>query len=120
MATLSVTNVVVGGTLVSLAAASAGGDVFANNRNDTLVLMITNASGTDTTITITAQNACSHGSTHDVTKVIATGTTYLWGAFEAARFNVAAGTVAVTYSDEAGLTVGAFRITKPGTAANEA
>ena len=112
MALLSAQDVDSEGAAVTLAAAGATGDTFANPQ-ERVMLRVVNAAGVARTVTIAAQSPCNHGFTHDIVQATANGETWDFGPFDRERFNQSDGTVAVTYSSETGLTVAAINVVKP-------
>lgn len=109
MADLSVQKITSAGVVASLAAAGATGDTFANNGIEYIEVKNAHAS-TARTVTINAQRACDYGGDHDITVSVAASTTKKIGPFSVKWFNNADGKVEVTYSSNADLTIGAFRL----------
>lgn len=97
------------GTTTTLAAASVGGDSFANTGTE--AFRIKNASGGPVTVTFNSPNACNFGvvsDDHDLEVVVADATEVEFGPFSQARFNDGTGKVQVAYSGVTGVTVGVF------------
>ena len=99
MAVLTPQNTAVAGTVVTMAAASAGGDSFDNNGE--FRVLVRNASGGALTITFDAPGTDNFGVTgneHDITAVsIAAGAIMRFGPFRTDRFNDSNGRVQITY-----------------------
>jgi hypothetical protein len=108
MALLTVNQVSLTGVAVAPGAAAVGGDTFANNGKT--VLEVTNASGSDKTVTIDSLVNCNQGSDHDIAVTVATGTTKRIGPFDPSRFNNSSGLVSVTYSGVTSVTVAAVSV----------
>lgn len=113
MATLSVQSIVRTGLNPSLASAANGGDAFANDGRTFLRVVNANV-GAARTITIASQLAASAvpqgtAKTDLTVSVPASGERWI-GPFDPAAFNDANGRVVATYSSEADLTVGAFKV----------
>lgn len=90
----------------TMAAASGGGDSFANSGNEWFRII---ATSNQITVTFVAQGVCSHGVLHNVVVVVPIGNTREIGPFrDLARFNDANGRVQVTYDLVTGATVGVF------------
>lgn len=102
---LSVQKTGLAGGSVSLVAATAGGDTFAND--GATVLHINNAGAGSITVTFSAQQTCNQGFKHDDVVTVANGAYEVVGPFAANRFNDQSGNVNVTYSAVASVTVGA-------------
>jgi len=111
MATLTVQQPTTAGITPSYASAAEAGDEFAN---DGLTLLQVKGTGTQKVVTITAQRTSEKGATlSDITVTIpATTGDKMIGPFDPSIFNDSAGKVQVTYSDEADLTVAAFKIVR--------
>ena len=92
----------------TLAAASGGGDKFANDGKTLLEVAV---GSTATTITVTSV-PCSHGRTKDAVFGPITSQTHLLGPFDPALFNDSNGFVNITYSQVVGVTLGAVRNSK--------
>jgi hypothetical protein len=80
----------------SLAAAEVGGDEFVNTGKE--ILIVKNADASDKTVTISAQNNCSHGFAHDGGGTVTAGETAVFGPFNKNRFNDTSEKVQVAYS----------------------
>jgi hypothetical protein len=102
MAVLTVQRTSMAGLAVALVAASAGGDTFPNDGHTKLI--INNASGAPITVTVNSRQACDQGFDHDEVNTVAAGAREEMGPFDPRRFG---GTVSVTYSAAASVTVGA-------------
>lgn len=94
----------------SQSAVDTNGSTFAND--GTVVLLVNTLSGAKTpTLTITGQNACAYGVTHNrAVGAIATGKLYLAGPFSTAHFNDASNLCHITWDQtDANTKVLAFR-----------
>ena len=97
---------------MTMAAAAAGGDVFPND-GKTLFFVIARAARTvtataqDTSATVPGFGACTKA---DVVQAVEINTMDAMGPFPTTAFNNSSGQVAITYSDEADLTVAAVRV----------
>lgn len=108
MATLATTAVTRPGATVSTSAAGASGDAFLSGEH--VFFLVSNTSGSSRTVTFASQQACSDGATHNDPITVADATKKVIGPFPRRRWGDASGLVQVTYSANAGLAVGAFRI----------
>jgi hypothetical protein len=112
MATLSVQTPAAGGTVLTLAAATAGagGDEFLNTGKE--VIVVDNASGGAITVTFVAQSACNLGTLHDSTWSVAAGAREMHPPVSQAIFNHAdTGRVKMTFSAVTSVTVGVMKAT---------
>lgn len=75
--------------------AAAASDTFANDGH---VFLLVKTGATATDVTVTAQNPCSQGVTHNIVVSVAINLTMLIGPFPPARFNNASGNVTVACS----------------------
>ena len=108
MATLTVQNISLAGITPSYAAAAAAGDEFANT-GDTL-FHIKNG-GSEITLTIETPAKIEGIDIAEITVTIpATTGDKMVGPFDPSIFNQTTGRVAVTYSSETSITVGAFKL----------
>lgn len=108
MATLTAQSASISGAAPTFAAASAGGDEFANSGKE--VLHVKNGSGSSINVTITSQRTCDQGGTHNVVVAVPAGEERRIGPFSVERFNDAdSGRVEVAYSDVTSVTVGVFK-----------
>lgn len=107
MASLTVADVNPAGVTPTFAAATSGGDQFAN---DGRTFIEVKSSGAPCTVTVASQQACSQGSTHNDTITVASAGDKMIGPFDTNRFNDANGNVQVTYSAVTNITVGAFSV----------
>ncbi len=97
---------------VTFAAASNGGDVFANDGKTLFVIVATaartvTATAQDTTATVPGFGACTKA---DAVQAVEINTTDVMGPFPTTAFNNSSGQVAITYDDEANLSVAAVRV----------
>ena len=106
LGTVSVTGV----KYTGLVAAAAAGDDFVNEGNS--LLIIKNSSvGDDRTLTIHSVQVCDTGLLeHDQTVTVTAASTFLFYAFNPKRWNSATQKVSLTYSSEADLTIGYYKI----------
>ena len=109
MATLTVQDIVVAGLEATYAAASAGGDDFANTDEKTM-FHVKNGDADALEVTISATRACNHGTTHDIVASIPASNDRMFGPFDKERFNDATGKIGVAYDDETSVTVAAIRL----------
>lgn len=107
MATLTVQDVTTAGVAPTYAAATSGGDQFAN---DGATMLHVKAAAATVTVTIASQVACSQGSTHNKTVVVSSTGEQMIGPFDVARYSDANGRVQVTYSQVTSVTVGVFQL----------
>jgi hypothetical protein len=105
MATLTAQIQTLDGLDPTLAAASAGGDEFANNGRE--YLDVNNASAGAVTVTCNATRDCNQGFDHDAVVSVPAGGRRRIGPFPISRFQ---GTVAITYSSATSVTVGVVRV----------
>lgn len=89
-------------------AAAALGDTF-DNDGETFFHII-NGAGAPITVTFAAVAACSLGELHDIDVIVTNAEERMIGPFPTHIYNDIAGEVAVTYTSEATITVGAFRL----------
>ena len=108
MATLTVQQLTSSGTGVTLTAAAAGGDAFANDGKT--IFEVNNGGGSSMTVTLTSQNTCNQGGTHNGGGSVPAGAVRRYGPLDRGRFNDATGLVQVTYSAVTSVTVGAYKI----------
>ena len=110
MAAITVQNISLTASLTpSFAAASSGGDYFANNGK--IFLYIKNANvGAPRTVTINSQVNCNYGHDHNIEVTVPASSEELVGFFSTDRFNDVSGRVQITYSSEADLTVAAISV----------
>lgn len=109
MAALTVQRITTAGVSPTLGAVAAGGDTFANDGRT--FLWVQNAGSGSVTVTISSQTACTLGSTHDKTAVVANGEVpVLIGPFPPDRFNNSAGSVEVAYTDDTSVTIAAVGV----------
>lgn len=108
MAQLPVEAVSLTGSAPNLVAASAGGDVLANDGRT--LLRVTNANTAATTVTVTSVANCNFGYNHNLVVNVAAGATVDLGPFAPTRFNDANGNVDIAYSAVTALTVGGIRV----------
>ncbi len=97
---------------VTFAAASSGGDVFPNDGKTLFVIVATatrtvTATAQDTTATVPGFGACTKA---DAVQSVEINTTDVMGPFPVSAFNNSSGQVAITYDNEAGLSVAAVRV----------
>ena len=91
------------------AAASAGGDEFANN--GTAYVEVVNGGGSPVTVTVATPQTQAGLAVADLTVAIPAGGRRKFGSFPPATFNNSAnGRVALTYSGVTSVTVGVFRL----------
>lgn len=114
MATLTVQQIARTGIVPTLAAAAAAGDKFANVEGKTYFRVANGHATLSRTVTIASQlgaAAIPQGTAAaNLAVVVAALTEKLIGPFDANAFNDASGLVNVTYSSEADLTVGAYKL----------
>lgn len=110
MAAITPVSTATAGAAFSPAAASGGGDTFANAAR-TALLYVNNAGGAPITVTITAQNTSRPGEGQwpdmtlgDLEVTVANGAAKILGPFPAA-YNDASGNVSVGYSAVTSVTV---------------
>lgn len=109
MANLIAQNVSVSGTALSLVAASAGGDSFANSGGVHTLLHVKNGGVTPCNVTIASPTQCSQGFTHNIVVPVAAGAEQIIGPFSSDRFNDANGNVNITYDQVASVTIGVIK-----------
>lgn len=108
MATLTAQIIPLAGVTPALAAATAGGDQWANTGRE--YLHAKNAGASSINVTVNSQKACNQGFDHDVVVAVPAGQERLVGPFPKDRFNDEDGYALITYSDVTSLTVGVFRL----------
>lgn len=106
MATITPQTISAGGTALTLAAATAGGDSVANAKGATLV--VKNGDAASKTVTFTGVVPCSQGSTHNVAVTVAAGAEEHIPV-PSQSVDPSTGNAAVTYSAVTSVTVGAHR-----------
>lgn len=104
MATITAVNPAAGGSVVTPASASAGGDTIAKARRASLV--VTNGSGSDITVTLTGVKECNQGFTHDEPFTVTAGATEYIPIPDNCLDS--SGQAAVTYSSATSVTVSAI------------
>ena len=97
---------------VTFAAASSGGDVFANDGKTLFLVVarverIVTATAQDTTATVPGFGSCTKA---DAVQTIEINTLDCLGPFPTTAFNNSSGQVAITYDSESDLTVAAVRV----------
>lgn len=105
MATLTPLAVSTAATLVTYAAATAGGDTVAVGALTGVVLKVRNASGGSITVTIAGQIVCSQGTTHNTVATCAVGDTEIVIPPQCVN---ASGNATITYSASTSVTVAAL------------
>ena len=116
MALLTVEKIVDTGLNPTLVAAAAGGDTFKNQAASRTFIYVDNASGAPITVTVTAQttSAVTSGlgktTKADSITSVTNAQFRLIGPFPAQAFNDGTGTVAITYSATASVTVGVIEV----------
>lgn len=104
MATLDVQNCNYNGLAdIVYSNASATGDEFVNDGRS--FLLIKNDDVASHNITITSQEKCSQGFSHDVKLSVASNDSAIMGAFYKPRFNDANGKIQITYDDVTSLSI---------------
>lgn len=103
MATLTVQKPGLTGAVVTLAAAAAGGDTFANDGQT--MMKVTNGGVGSINVTVNSQRTCDQGSDHDIVVAVGAGVTKDIGPFDPYRFG---GMLLVTYSGVTSVSVGAY------------
>lgn len=106
---LTVNTVTLAGKASALTAADTNGNTFTNSGRTMLV--VNNGSAGSINVTITSQETCNQGSTHDVTVAVGAGVEKLIGPFPIKRFNnETTGKVSVAFSAVTTVTVGAVEL----------
>lgn len=108
MSTLTVQIITLTGVTPSLAAATAGGDQWANTGRE--FLHVKNDGAASINVTVNSQKACNQGFDHDVVIAVPAGEQRQIGPFSKERFNDDDGYALVTYSDVTSLTIGVVRL----------
>lgn len=111
MAAITPQDIDLAGIDPTFTAATGAGDTIENAEERTMVRVI-NASATERTITIAAQNKCNHGFLHDIVLVTADGDDITTGPFDKERFNDSGGDLVITYSSEVGVTLAGLILTR--------
>lgn len=91
----------------SYAAATSGGDQFAN---DGKTFIHVKNGGTSKTVTIGSQVACNQGSTHNTAVAVSSGGEAMIGPFDPSRYSDTSGNCQLTYSAVTSLTIGVFQV----------
>lgn len=112
MATLTVQDLDVGGLDPTLVAADAGLSDQFENRDERVMFEVSNGGGSTCNVTISAQRACNHGFTHDISEAVLAGEDRRFGPFDKERFNDTNGNIVVSYDQVASVTVAATRLPK--------
>lgn len=111
MANLAIQDITVAGTEVAFVAAAAGGDAIPDNmQGERTFLRVKNGDAADKTVTINSQTPCDQGFDHDIVEVVTAGEERDIGPLDDARFNDGNGSVLITYSAVANVTVAAVRL----------
>ncbi len=100
MATLAISKSSLTGATPSFAAATAGGDTFANDGNAFLV--VKNGDGSPHTVTVAAVTPCDFGTLHNAAVAVGAGAETTIGPFSVARFGRSP---AITYSAVTSVTI---------------
>jgi hypothetical protein len=109
MAVLTVQNVDLDGVVPSYTAAAAGGDTFVYPATGAVFVHAKNANTTLTrTITVNSQLNCNQGFDHDNAVVVAASDEQMIAV--QTRFKDGTGSVSMTYSSEADLTLAVFNV----------
>ena len=109
MADIAVVRTALTGAKPTMGAASSGGDKCLNTRR--VLLYVVNGSGTEKTVTVTAQRAlCGLPSVHNSVTAIPAGEARHIGPFDRWKFNDADGKLAITYNAHADVTIGALEV----------
>lgn len=108
MAVLTVQKITQAGIAPSFAAASAGGDEFANSGRT--FLHVKNGGAGSINVTINSQKPCDQGFDHDLVVAVPNGGERVIGPFEPGRFNNSSSRVAVSYSGVTSVTVAALEV----------
>ncbi len=109
MATLTVQQTDLDGTVPSYVAAIGGGDEFLNDGRT--MLHLKNGSGSPITVTVNSLVACNQGSDHDSITSVGAGAEAMIGPFNETRFNDSStGRAAITYSGVTSLTIAAIKV----------
>jgi hypothetical protein len=109
MAVLAVQQVAMAGIAPTYAAASVGGDTFANDGHT--VLHVKNGGVGSVTVTVDSVTACNQGFDHDSAVVVPAGGERYMGPFPTRRFSNASGVASVAYSGVTSVTVAALKVT---------
>lgn len=98
----------------TLAAASGGGDTFANPNDGVTMLVVDNAGGGAVVVTVDSLVASNYGQDDNIVVSVSAGSRTFLGPFDRARFNDSAQTVAVTYDGVSSVTVAALKVDARG------
>lgn len=107
MATLTVQNCLISGTVPTYSAV-ASSDEFANDGRT--VIYIKNAGGSPDVVAIDSLTACNQGSDHNGGASVTNGTEQVFGPFDPTRFNNSNGRVTVTNSFLTSVTCAVLRL----------
>lgn len=109
MADVTVIRTTLAGVKPTMAAAAEAGDKCLNTKR--VILHVVNGSGTERTITVTAQRAlCGSPSLHNSVTVIPAGEARDIGPFDRWIFNDSDGKISITYSSHTDVTRGALEV----------
>lgn len=108
MAALTIQTAGLTGLTKTMAAASAGGDTFANDGKT--VFSVKNGGASAITVTINSQHLCNQGFDHDLVVSVAAGSEISFPELDIYRFNDTSGNVVVTYSAVTSVTVAAVKV----------
>jgi len=96
------------GTVLTFAAASAGGDTF--TPGSTSILLVRNSDASSKTVTVVTPGTIYGNAIPDIATTVAAGATTAIGPFLSDLVNTATGLIDITYSAVTSVTVAAVRI----------
>lgn len=107
MATLTVQEVDLSGETISFTSAASGGDKFTHNPG--AMVIVENNDTVSKDVTVTSQEDCDQGYSHDETVTVAAGDTVIIGGLDKERFADANDECHLSYSDVTSLNVAVVR-----------
>lgn len=107
--TITPQDLAVSGITPTFTAVSAIADDFYLTNNGRVLLEVANDSGSSVTVTITGENSCDQGFTHDETITIDDGDSDIIGPFSMTRFNDENGRVLINFSAATSITYAAYK-----------
>lgn len=110
MATLTVSEIVIGGIDESLAAADVAGDEFTLDNGKSHFIVINNGDVSSMNVTVKTYGEIDGAPTEDRVVAVGAGERKMVGPFPKRTYGDANGKVQLTYSSVTSLTVGAFQI----------
>lgn len=108
MAQLTLQTTAITGLAPTYAAATGGGDAFAND--GLTYFHVKNGGGSSINVTVNSVTACDQGFDHDQVVAVPNGGERILGPFPVGRWNDTSGNVTVSYSAVTSVTVAAVKV----------